>query len=375
MKRLCWPGLLLLGCAIMPARAMPPHEKPLAPRVQVIGHRGAPAFYPEHTLASYARAIDDGADFIEPDLVMTRDGVLVSRHENEIGGTTDVANHPEFADRKTTKRIDGHEVSGWFTEDFTLAELKTLRARERLPALRGTAHDGRFQILTFDEIIDFTAAESAIRGRVIGLIPEIKHSTYFRERGLPMETAVLTTLGAHAYTRTAPVEIQSFETANLKFLHEKLGGADAHRQHPNMRLLQLIDTPDRRPYDVAASGSTLTYAQMMTPEGLRDVARYADAIGPPLEAIIPLTNENTLGTPTGLVHRAHAAGLEVHPYTFRPENRYLAREFQQGNDPNAAHTAGLIAQIRVFLAAGIDAFFTDDPAAGRAAVEDFASPQ
>ncbi|TAL89859.1 MAG: glycerophosphodiester phosphodiesterase, partial [Rhodanobacter sp.] len=186
-------------------------EKPRASQVLVIGHRGAPAWRPEHTLASYARAIVDGADFIEPDLVMTRDGVLVARHENEIGGTTDVASHRGFASRKATKIIDGNAVSGWFTEDFTLAELKTLRARERLPRLRGTQHDGEFQIVTLQEIIDFVAAESTLAGRPLGLIPEIKHGTYFQTIGLPMEDRLLATLAAHAYTRTAPVEIQSFE--------------------------------------------------------------------------------------------------------------------------------------------------------------------
>jgi glycerophosphoryl diester phosphodiesterase len=340
-------------------------EKPLAARVLVIGHRGAAGLRPEHTLASYARAIADGADFIEPDLVMTRDGVLVARHENEIGSTTDVADHPEFAARKTHKSVDGHDVEGWFSEDFSLAELKTLRARERLPQLRGTQYDGQFQVATLDEIIDFVAAESATRGRVIGIIPEIKHGTYFQKLGLPMEDRLLATLSAHSYTRSAPVEIQSFETANLEYLHGRLAGG----MHANIRLLQLLDEPGQQPYDAAAAGSTLTYAQMMTPDGLRQIARYADAIGPNSRAIIPLKFDRVLGTPTALVHDAHAAGLEVHAYTFRPENYFLPIDLWHGIDPRNRSEEGSVAEIRAYLDAGIDAFFTDDPALGRRAVD------
>jgi Glycerophosphoryl diester phosphodiesterase len=262
--------------------APPATEKPLAAKVQVIGHRGACAWEPEHTLASYARAMDDGADFIEPDLVMTRDGVMVARHENDIGDTTDVASHPEFASRRARRIVDGRAVTGWFTEDFTLAELKTLRARERLPELRGTGHDGRWQILAFDEVVDFVAAGSARLGRVIGIMPEIKHGAYFRRIDRPMEDALLATLVAHAYTRSAPVAIQSFEVANLQYLRDRLGGAQARQRHPNIRLLQLLDEGHRQPYDVATTGGRLTYAQMMTPAGLREVARRADAIGPAL---------------------------------------------------------------------------------------------
>ena len=341
-----------------------PREKPLATPVLVIGHRGAPAWRPEHTLASYARAITDGADFIEPDLVMTRDGVMVARHENEIGGTTDVASHPGFAGRKTAKTIDGVVVSGWFTEDFSLAELKTLRARERLPRLRGTQHDGEFQIVTLDEIIDFVAGESVLAGRLIGIIPEIKHGTYFQRLGLPLEQPLLATLAAHAYTRNATVEIQSFEIGNLQYLRAKLGD-----RHPNIRLLQLLDAPDAQPHDVVVAGGDLDYRRMMTPAGLREIARYADAIGPAIDAIIPWTAEGRLGAPSRLVHDAHAAGLEVHPYTFRPENQFLARDFWQGDDPDALNRAGLVAQIGAYLDAGIDAFFTDDPASGRQAVD------
>jgi len=362
MKPLCWLALVTLSLA-MPC-AVHAVEKPIAAKVLVLGHRGASALRPEHTLASYAKAIADGADFVEPDLVMTRDGVPVARHENEIGGTTDVAAHREFAGRKTTKTIDGHQVTGWFTEDFTLAELKTLRARERLPEFRGTRYDGQFQIPTLEEIIDFVAAEAAAQGRVVGLIPEIKHGTYFQKAGLPMEDRVLAILDAHAYTRTAPVEVQSFEIANLRYLRGKLG-----KSHPNVRLLQLLDDPNEQPYDVVAAGGKLTYADMMKPAGLREIAGYADAIGPNIRAIIPLDKDGRLGQPTALAHDAHAVKLELHPYTFRPENHFQARNFWQGSDPKAFNENGSIAEIRAYLDAGVDAFFTDDPALGRKAVD------
>ncbi|MGF6711287.1 glycerophosphoryl diester phosphodiesterase [Luteibacter sp. W1I16] len=344
----------------MPSTAAP--VAPLATKVLVIGHRGASALRPEHTLASYAVAIEDGADFVEPDLVSTKDGVLVIRHENEIGGTTDVATHPEFASRRTTKTVDGVRITGWFTEDFTLAELKTLRARERLADIRkaNTAFDGQFSVPTFDEMIEFVAAEASARQRVIGIIPEIKHSTYFRGLGLPMEDKVLATLDAHAYTRGAPVEIQSFEVGNLKYLRGKLG-----KGHPNVRLLQLMDDAAEHPADEPST----TYGKMMTPSGLKAIAAYADAIGPSTRSIIPLGKDGRLAPVTPLVRDAHAAGLEVHPYTFRPENHFLAADFRDGAGDAARNEAGSVAEIRAYLATGIDAFFTDDPALGRKALD------
>jgi glycerophosphoryl diester phosphodiesterase len=339
-------------------------EKPIARQVLVIAHRGASALRPEHTLAAYARAIADGADFIEPDLVMTRGGAMVSRHENGIGDTTDIAVHPEFAARKTVKTIDGERVSDWFTEDFSLAELKTLRARERLPRLRGTRYDDQYPIVTLEEIIELVAAESAACGRLIGIIPEIKHATYFRALGLPMEDKLLATLDAHDYTRTAPVEVQSFEIGNLKYLRGRLGD-----RHGNVRLLQLLGDAGQQPADVIAVGGGLDYARMMTPAGLRDIATYADAIGPNLRAIIPLEADGNYATPTPLVHDAHAAGLEVHAYTFRPENSFLPRSLWQGDDPDTINVAGAVTEIRTFLDAGIDAFFTDHPAIGREALD------
>ena len=361
------PAFRLLSCCLLAlmgtvhaAELRPlPADMPL-----VIGHRGASALRPEHTLASYAKAIEDGADFIEPDLVSTKDGALVSRHENEIGGTTDVADHPEFAARKASKTIDGQAITGWFTEDFTLAELKTLRARERLPELRGTAFDGQFQIVTLDEIIDFAAAEAAARGRVIGIIPEIKHPTYFKQHGLAMEAKVLATLQAHAYTRTAPVVIQSFEVANLKQLHTLLG-----KDHPNIQLLQLTGAPDEKPGDVLAAGGTQTYAQILGAAGLREVAAYAQILGPNIRSIIPLDAQQNLDSPSSVVRDAHAAGLKVEPYTFRPENHFLPRDQRDGDMPATRHDAGSIAEMRAFLDAGVDGFFTDDPSLGRAAVD------
>ncbi|MGH8030421.1 MAG: glycerophosphodiester phosphodiesterase family protein [Arenimonas sp.] len=323
----------------------------------VIAHRGASALLPEHTLAAYARAIADGADFIEPDLVCTRDGVLVARHEDEIGGTTDVAQHPHFAARHATRTIDGKRVSGWFASDFTLAELKTLRARERLPHLRSTAHDGEFEIPTLDEIVALLA--TATGDRVVGLMPEIKQPTYFRKLGLPMEEILLAQLDAHAVTRTAPVVIQSFETGNLRWLRERLDG------RANVRLLQLIDKADRHPADLPG----LTCTQMITREGLRGIGEYAHIVGVPLRAVVPLDADGALAAPTTLVDDAHAHGVQVMPYPYRPENAYLAPALRLGEDPRTVHEAGAIAEIRAALAAGIDGLFTDHPGIGRAAVD------
>lgn len=354
--------LFLLALATLsPAAARA--EAPLASPILVLAHRGASAYRPEHTLAAYELAIEQAADYVEPDLVSTRDGVLVARHENEIGGTTDVAAHPEFAARRTTKTIDGQRVEGWFSEDFTLAELKTLRARERLPGTRGTAFDGQYPVATLDEIIDFVAAESARSGRVIGLIPEIKHGTYFRAIGLPLEDRLLAALQAHPYTRTAPVAIQSFEVGNLRALRARIGRGS------NLRLVQLIGAPDERPGDVLAAGGNLRYRDMTTPDGLREVAGYADILGPELRRVIPWGGDGRLADPTALVRDAHAAGLRVMPYTFRPENRFLAAEFRQSAAPDARSDEGTVAEILTYLNAGIDGFFTDDPALGRQAVD------
>jgi len=347
------PGIAPLGAA-----GIAGGKRPL-----VFGHRGASALRPEHTLAAYAKAIVDGADYVEPDLCSTRDGVLVARHEAYLSETTDVASHKEFASRKTRKTIDGEAHDGWFVDDFTLAELKTLRAVERIPQLRpGSAqYDGMFQVVTFEEIIDFVAAAAAAHGRIIGIVPELKHSTYFASVGLPLEDRFLSIIAAHDYTRRNPVQIQSFEVANLQYLRSKLGS------RANLRLMQLVIAENVRPMDVATAGGKLTFAQMCTPAGLRDMARYADVVAPPTRAIIPLKKDGSLAEPTAIVHDAHQAGLRIEPWTFRPENRFLAADFRNGPD-TARNEAGSIAEMQRYLATGIDGFFTDDPALGRAAL-------
>lgn len=327
-------------------------------RPWLIAHRGASALRPEHTLAAYALAIEHGADAIEPDLVMTRDGVLVARHENELSDTTDVATRPEFAARRTRREVDGAWVEGWFSEDFTLAELKTLRARERLPQLRSTQWDGQFDVPTFDEIIELAAARSAALGRPIGLVPEIKHPSHFAARGLAMEQPLLDTLAAHAYTRSAPVLVQSFETANLRALHSKLPRGE------NITLMQLLGAPDLRPYDAVLSGDPMTYAQMASPEGLGCIATYADAIGVPAR-MLQLQPRDGGGHRSALVEAAHAAGLDVVVYTLRPENGFLDEDFRDGRDPASRNEAGALRELRACLSVGVDGVFADDPGLAR----------
>ncbi|MHA7679131.1 glycerophosphodiester phosphodiesterase [Cupriavidus sp. PET2-C1] len=362
---------VLAGCAALPPvatvpAAPAPGPAPAVPKALVIGHRGASALRPEHTLASYQRAIDDGADVVEPDLVMTRDGVLVARHENEIGTTTNVAELPQFASRKRIKVIDGERLNGWFTEDFTLAELKTLRARERIAQVRkaNTQYNDKFEIPTFDEIIELVAKASQHSGRVIGLYPETKHPSYFRGIGLPLEEKLVATLQAHAYTRSAPVFVQSFETGNLREMRQRLA-----QGMPNVKLIQLMGGAKNRPADWRLAGDTRTYADMMTPIGLREVASYANGIGPEKSSVVPRDANGNLGTPTALVRNAHAQGLLVHPYTFRPENTFLPRNLRTGGDDATRSPGGMVREVQAFLAAGIDGFFTDDPALGREAVD------
>lgn len=346
------------------AKEAEPRRKPL-----VIAHRGCSALRPEHTLASYAKAIEQGADFIEPDFVSTRDGALIARHENNIAETTDVAIRPEFASRRATKVIDGETITGWFTEDFTLAEIKTLRAVERLGAMRpeSKSYDGQFQLLTLEEIADFVAAESAARGRIIGLIPEIKHSTYFTKIGLPLEQRFLDRVAASHYLSTAPVIVQSFEVANLQWLRPRIAA------YPNLQLLQLTVPLDVRPPDVAATGGTLTYAQMHKPAGLADVKAYADWISPALQGVIPYGDASgksgPLGRPTTLVRDAHAAGLLVSTWTVRPENAFLPTDFRGAGNEAARQDKACIDLIRRYIDAGVDSFFTDDPGLDRIAVD------
>lgn len=340
----------------------------------VIGHRGASGLRPEHTLASYELAIAQGADFIEPDLVSTKDGVLIARHENEISGTTDVASRPEFADRKTTKTIDGVDYTGWFAEDFTLAEIKTLRAIERLP-FRSPFFNGQFEIPTFQEVIDLAKRKSIETGRTIGVYPETKHPTYHDSIGLSLEEPLVKILRENGLDKPdSPVFIQSFEVANLKELNQKI----------DVPLVQLLDAADialdgtlieNQPYDFVVSGDQRTYGDIRSREGLKEVATYADGIGPWKRMIVSVRGtdangdgkaddvngdgtvndaDKSLTPPTMLVQDAHDAGLLVHPYTFRNEGLYLARDYN--GDPELEY--------RQFIQLGVDGYFTDFPATG-----------
>jgi glycerophosphoryl diester phosphodiesterase len=292
------------------------------PRPLIIGHRGASGHRPEHTLASYRLAAEMGADFVEPDLVSTKDGVLIARHENEIGATTDVAS--KFPDRKATRTVDGQSIAGWFTEDFTLAEIKTLRAKERL-AFRSHEFDGRFDVPTFDEVIDLAQQMGKELGRPIGIYPETKHPTYFRGIGLPIEEKLLASLTAHGWNRRdAPVFIQSFESGNLRELRKKTG----------VRLMQLVTT-----------------AASVDAAGLKDIAGYADAIGPEKRLIVPVGPDGSLLPPTDLVTRAHALGLLVHVWTLRIDKEFLP----------AGYHGRAEAEFEQFRTLGVDGLFTDFP--------------
>jgi len=320
----------------------------------VIGHRGACGYRPEHTLESYRLAIRLGADYIEPDLVSTRDGVLVARHENEISGTTDVADHPSFAARRTTKEIDGRTVTGWFTEDFTLAELRTLRAKERLPGLRAqnTVFDGRYSIPTFQEIIDLASAEERRVGRPIGIYPETKHPSYFASIGLPLEEPLVTTLYRNGFDdRTDHVLIQSFEVTNLRALHRMT----------DIRLIQLLDSVGS-PVDLP----DLSYADLATPAGLASISGHAYGIGAHKDLLVPRDAAGSLRAANSVVHDAHVAGLVVHAWTFRAENEFLPPEFRIGAHPEAR--GDLIAELEIFLDLGVDGLFTDHPDTAVAAV-------
>lgn len=331
----------------------------------VIGHRGASGYVPEHTLASYFLAIQYGADCVEPDLVMSRDGVPIARHENELGGTTDVAAHWQFASRRTTKSVDGTAITGWFSEDFTLRELKTLRARERIPQLRpgNTRFDGHFEIATFEEILALVQGVDGLRAArarqlgltapaPVGLYPEIKHASYFANLGLPMQAALLTLLGQYGYHgRDTRVWLQSFEVAYLQAL----------RGMTRLPLVQLIEDSGA-PFDFVLSRDARTYADLITPQGLQEIARYAQAIGPAKSLVIPWHADGTLGAPTALVAEAHAAGLAVNPWTFRLENEFLPADYRRGAAPAGA--GDLQGELLAYLRAGIDGFFTDQADVG-----------
>jgi glycerophosphoryl diester phosphodiesterase len=366
--------LRLTACAVLGTLSCLGHAENSAERAArgssephpiVIGHRGASGFVPEHTLAAYFIAIQQGADFIEPDLVITKDGVLVARHENEISGTTDVSEHPEFADRRTTKMIDGVSLTGWFTEDFTLRELKTLRAKERIPAIRpdNTRFDAQFAIPTLEEVLELVASTNDARtasarrlGRPapapIGVYPETKHPSFFDNIGLSLEEPLVRTLHRFGYlSKRDPVFIQSFETGNLRKLNRMT----------RVRLVQLIDATGK-PFDFVLNGDPRSYVDLVTARGLAEIATYADGIGPNKLLIIPRNADGTLRTPTRVVADAHAFGLVVHPFTFRAENSFLPSDLRLGTDPTVI--GNLAGELSRYLATGIDGFFIDQPILG-----------
>jgi glycerophosphoryl diester phosphodiesterase len=329
----------------------------------IIGHRGASGYRPEHTFGSYELALDMGADIVEAgDLVPTKDGHLVCRHEPEIGGTTDVAGHPEFADRRTTKVLDGVSTTGWFTEDFTLAELKTLRAVERIPANRphSTLYNGRWEIPSFEEVLKWQDEQTRRRGKQVWIYPELKHPTYFRKLGLGLEERVVRLLRKYGKDRkNSPVILQSFEPTSIQRLNRLVGNP----------LVVLLSAAGSRPWDFVETGDPRTVADLVTPKGLKEIASYAQGIGPTLDLVIPRDAAGRLTTPTTLVRDTHAAGLILHPYTLRNENPFLPADFRKGTDADAYGDA--FGAFQVYFATGIDGVFTDNPDTGLLAREDF----
>jgi glycerophosphoryl diester phosphodiesterase len=337
------PALIAL-VALMTTPALAEEKNPML----IIAHRGASAERPEHTLAAYELAIDQGADYIEPDLVSTKDLVLVSRHENELSGTTDVATREEFEDRRRDKTIDGQKVAGWFAEDFTLAELRTLRAKERIPSLRpaNARYDGLYQVPTFEEVVKLVRAKEAATGKRIGLYPELKHPEFLLQNaGIDMVDLLLRELRTLGITPADPVFIQSFEIAPLQRLKQRGGG---------FKLVQLV-APGEGPADEPA----MRYAEMVTPVGLAEVAKYADAVGANTAMILAPD-----GTPTSLVADAKAAGLDVHAWTVRPENAFLPPSLQTGDDPKG-RGCGDVALAALLKAAGVAGVFSDGALKGR----------
>ncbi|WP_338747952.1 glycerophosphodiester phosphodiesterase family protein [Janibacter alittae] len=333
-------------CAIPWARSR--RERSAAPLI--FAHRGACGYRPEHTAAAYELAVAMGADYIEPDLVMTADGVLVDRHEPDISETTDVADRPEFAGRRRTKGVDGTVVTGWFVDDFTLEELRTLRATERLGELRpGSArYDGRYPVMTFEDVLRQRADLAREYGRPIGIIPEIKHPSYLRELGHHPEAEVTRLLEEHGLNDPgAAAWVQCFEPSALQNLR-----TCGYRGHS-----LLLTEVGGAPFDLRAQGTTC--ADLLTPAALQDVARWADAVSPQKTQVIPWTTDGRLGEATRLVADAHAAGLAVFPWTFRAENAFLPRDHRIGDDP-AAH-GRLVDEVVAHLDAGVDGIFCDHP--------------
>ncbi|MFF0222339.1 glycerophosphodiester phosphodiesterase [Streptomyces sp. NPDC004629] len=329
----------------------------------IIGHRGASGYRPEHTFGSYQLALDMGADIVEAgDLVPTKDGHLVCRHEPEIGGTTDVADHPEFASRRTTKILDGVSTTGWFTEDFTLAELKTLRAVERIPVNRphNNLYNGRWEIPTFEEVLKWQDEQTCKRGKQVWIYPETKHPTYFRKLGLGLEERVAKLLRKYGKDkRNSPVILQSFEPGSIQRLNRLVDNP----------LVVLLSSAGTRPWDFVEAGDPRTVADLITPKGLREIAGYAQGIGPTLDLVITKKADGSLDAPTTLVADAHKVGLILHPYTMRNENPFLPKEFRKGADADAYGDA--FGAFQAYFATGIDGVFTDNTDTGLLAREDF----
>ncbi|GAA2102728.1 glycerophosphodiester phosphodiesterase [Streptomyces albiaxialis] len=335
------------------------HELPVP---LVVAHRGTSGYRPEHTLGSYQLALDMGADVIEQDLVPTKDGHLVCRHENDITATTDVADHPEFAARKTTKKVDGTDLTGWFTEDFTLKELKTLRAKERIPKQRqhNTLYDGRWEVPTFEEVLEWAEKEGRRRGRRIWLHIETKHPTYFRKLGLGLEKPLARLLRRYGRHKAhSPNFVQSFEPSSIEQLSKLV-------DCPGVVLLSTLTS---RPWDFVEAGDPRTVADLVKPEGLKWIAKFAQGIGPTLDLVIPRKSDGTLGEATTLVRDAHAQKLVLHPYTMRNENSFLPVDFRKGSNPNDYGDA--FGAFKRYFETGIDGIFSDNPDTALLAAADF----
>lgn len=341
-------------------RHRPPHGR--LPVPTIVGHRGASGYRPEHTLGSYQLALDLGAHVIEQDLVPTKDGHLVCRHENDITATTDVADHPEFAGRKTTKSVDGVSLTGWFTEDFTLAELKRLRAKERIPATRqqSTLYNGRWEIPTFEEVLRWADDEGRRRGKAVWLYVETKHPTYFRGLGLGLEERLAKLLRRYGRDRRdSPLFLQSFEPTSMQRMAKLV----------STTRVVLFDAADTQPWDLKQAGDPRFVADLITPKGLKWIASFAQGIGPWVDLVIPRDADGRLGEPTTLVRDAHAKDLILHPYTMRNENSFLPADFRIGTDPNAYGDA--FGAFQAYFEQGIDGIFTDNPDTGLLAAADF----